>query len=251
MLTKVAISGVSGRMGTTLAGLIASRPENFELVGGFDEDHPPTADVLAHADVVVDFSAVPALQNLLEQHAAGLSGKALVVGTTGLTANIQSLLAEVARTSAVLVAANFSIGVNLLLKLVADAARVLPAAQFDVEIVEAHHRRKADAPSGTALALGRAVAAAREEALEKLRRDGRSGQTGERNTGEIGFHALRGGEVVGEHRVFFIGAHERVEFAHSAQDRTLFAEGALLAAQWMAGRPPGNYTMHDVLGLGA
>lgn len=251
MLTKIAISGVSGRMGTTLAGLIARKPENFELVGGFDEDHPPTADVLSRADVVVDFSAVPALQNLLEQHASSLSGKALVVGTTGLTPKVQSLLAETAQTCAVLVAANFSIGVNLLLKLVADAARVLPAAQFDVEIVEAHHRRKADAPSGTALALGRAIAEVREETLENLRRDGRSGQTGERSTGEIGFHALRAGEVVGEHRVFFIGAHERIEFAHAAQDRALFAEGALLAAQWMAGKAPGTYTMHDVLGLGA
>lgn len=150
---------------------------------------------------------------------------------------------------AVLQAANFSIGVNLLLRLAEEAARTLPAEGYDVEIVETHHRRKADAPSGTALALGRAVAAGREARLEELRRDGRSGVTGERAVGEIGMHALRGGDVVGEHQVLFIGARERIELTHAAGDRALFADGALLAARWIAGKQPGRYQMREVLGL--
>jgi 4-hydroxy-tetrahydrodipicolinate reductase len=250
MPTKIAISGVSGRMGKTLVALIAEHPE-FELVAGFDEDQQPTDAAVSRAEVIIDFSAVPALQALLEQHGDALRGRALVVGTTGLTEAVQRLLDQAAQHAAVLTAANFSVGVNLLLSLVEHAARVLPAEQFDVEIVEAHHRRKADAPSGTALALGQSITAGREQQLSEVRRDGRSGQTGARPAGEIGFHALRGGDIVGEHRVHFIGPHEHIEFAHSAQDRGLFAEGALLAARWIAGKPAGRYTMKDVLGLGA
>lgn len=236
-------------MGQTLTRLIADS-HDFELVGGIDRDSK-NVELLSRADVVIDFSAVPALASLLNQHGQRLAGRALVVGTTGLTPEVQRLLAEAARKSAVLVSANFSVGVNLMLNLVAAAARVLSADHFDVEIVEAHHRRKVDAPSGTALALGQAIADARGAALADLRRDGRSGQTGERPHGEIGFHALRGGDIVGEHRVAFVGARERIEIAHAAQDRALFAEGALVAARWMAGKPAGSYSMKDVLGLGA
>lgn len=232
-------------MGQTLTRLVAS-DTRFELVGGIDIDHPASAEVMARCDVVIDFSAVAGLERLL---AEDLTGKGLVIGTTGLTPEVMGTLGQTARTAAVLVAANFSVGVNLLLGLVEQAARVLGAEQYDVEIVEAHHNRKVDAPSGTALALGQAVAAARAVPLDRLRKDGRSGQVGARTKGEIGFHALRGGDIVGEHHVHFIGAHERIEISHSAHDRSLFAEGALRAAAWIAGKPAGNYTMKDVLGL--
>jgi 4-hydroxy-tetrahydrodipicolinate reductase len=126
---------------------------------------------------------------------------------------------------------------------------VLPAERFDVEIVETHHRHKADAPSGTALLLGGVVADGRGSPLSESRRDGRSGKTGERTRGEIGFHSLRGGEIVGEHRVLFLGERERFEIAHAAADRGVFAEGALQAARWLVGKPAGLYSMADVLGL--
>jgi 4-hydroxy-tetrahydrodipicolinate reductase len=148
----------------------------------------------------------------------------------------------------VLTAANFSVGVNVLLSLVATAAAAL-GPEYEVEIVEAHHRRKEDAPSGTALALGRAVAGARGVELDAVRRDGRSGRPGARPAGEIGFHALRGGSIVGEHQVWLIGEMDRLELVHRAADRALFAEGALRAAAWLAGRAPGRYSMRDVLGL--
>jgi 4-hydroxy-tetrahydrodipicolinate reductase len=137
--------------------------------------------------------------------------------------------------------------VNVLLSLVRDAARALEG--YDVEIVEAHHRRKEDAPSGTALALGEAVADGRGLTLDRVRRDGRSGRPGPRPDGEIGFHAVRGGQVVGDHEVLFLGEMERVELVHRASDRTLFAAGALRAARWLSGRPAGRYTMLDVLGI--
>ncbi len=262
MSKKIVISGATGRMGQTLVRMIADNAE-FELLGGIDRERASgdeaqrfgfkrieTADTAAEliraCDVVVDFSAVAGLQQLLAQD---LSGKALVIGTTGLTNQVHQRLEQASSQNAVLVAANFSIGVNLLLGLVDAAARVLSPEAYDVEIVEAHHKRKIDAPSGTALALGEVIAKARSAALDAVRKDGRGGQTGARPAGEIGFHALRGGDIVGEHRVHFIGARERIEIAHSAQDRGLFAEGALRAAAWIAGRPAGTYTMKDVLGL--
>jgi 4-hydroxy-tetrahydrodipicolinate reductase len=199
--------------------------------------------------VVIDFSAVAGLQNLLAKRMAELEGKALVVGTTGLTPEVQQQLTRASSNGAVLVSANFSVGVNLLFGLVDAAARVLSPERYDVEIVETHHRMKVDAPSGTALALGHAIADARGVALDSVRKDSRSGHTGKRPAGEIGFHALRGGDVIGEHRVHFIGSRERIEIAHSAQDRGLFAEGALVAAKWIAGKPPGSYSMKEVLGL--
>lgn len=214
-------------------------------------ESPDGADeLIREADVVLDVSAPPFLAGVLDAHGDALAGRALVVGTTGLDEALVQRLDALAERSAVLVAANFSIGVNLLLALVEEAARRLPAERYDVEIVEAHHRGKVDAPSGTALALGRAVATGRGKELEPLRRDGRSGHTGERATGEVAFHAIRGGGVAGDHRVYFLGARERLELAHSAADRSLFAEGALVAARWIAGRAAGRYTMRQVLGLG-
>jgi 4-hydroxy-tetrahydrodipicolinate reductase len=249
-------------MGRTVADLLAG-DSAFQLVGGLDRDEvagregpgglplaslADAAEVLAETDVVIDFSAPAFLSRLLDQYGDVLAGRALVVGTTGLDAAGEAALDRVAARSAVLRAANFSVGVNLLAALVEQAAAVL-GPEFDVEIVEAHHRRKEDAPSGTALALGEAVAAGRQVSLEDTRRDGRSGRPGKRPEGEIGFHALRGGDVIGEHTVHFIGDMERIELTHKAADRRLFAAGALRAAAWMAGREPGRYSMREVLGL--
>lgn len=265
MPTKVVISGATGRMGQTLVQLIGES-KTIELVGGIDKEPRQggeaerfgfhsieTADsagsIIREADVLLDFSAVAGLQHLLSERVTHLEGKGLIVGTTGLTPDVLRLLARASNKSAVIVSANFSVGVNLMLGIVEAAGRVLSADKYDVEIVEAHHRNKVDAPSGTALALGYAVANGREVPLEKLRRDGRSGQTGKRPSGEVGFHSLRGGDIVGEHRVHFVGARERIEIAHAAQDRALFAEGALVAAEWLNGRAAGSYSMKEVLGL--
>jgi len=257
--TRLIVSGSGGRMGRTLRSLAAADP-GWEVVGGLDRngvDHrdelpqlPPeaAADLLRGCDAVIDFSAPSFLTALLRSQGEALEGKALIVGTTGLGAEEEELIEEASGRGPVLVAANFSVGVNLLAALAEQAARVLDA-RFDVEIVETHHRRKEDAPSGTALALGEAVAAGRGIPLADARIDGRSGRPGARPTGEIGFHALRGGDVIGEHHVHFIGDLERIELTHRASDRTLFAAGALHAARWLVGRDPGRYTMRDVLGL--
>jgi 4-hydroxy-tetrahydrodipicolinate reductase len=258
---RVLLCGATGRMGRTLAALAADDPA-FEIVGGIGSEaeggaangfplrpSPEDAGDLARAaDAVIDFSAPELLHRLLETQGQALAGRALVVGTTGLGADEERLLEAQAKSSAVLTAANFSVGVNLLVALAERTARVLGEG-YDVEIVEAHHRRKADAPSGTALALGEAVVRGRGVALGGVRVDGRSGRPGARPAGEIGFHALRGGDVIGEHTVMYIGERERVELTHRAADRALFAEGALRAAGWLAGRPAGRYSMRDVLGL--
>lgn len=265
MTLDVVVSGASGRMGRALAELVREAGDlrlaggiaregrtaeqaaalGYERIAVADEARP----LIESAEAVVDFSAPEQLEALLAAQREALAGRALVVGTTGLGAGLDEKLDAAAERSPVLAAANFSIGVNLLLALVEQAAARLAADRYDVEIVEAHHRHKADAPSGTALALGRAVAGARGARLDEIRRDGRSGRTGERGAGEIAFHALRGGEVTGEHRVTFLAARERLELAHGAADRSLFAEGALEAVRWSAGRPPGRYDMRDVLGL--
>lgn len=261
MAVRIVVSGATGRMGEQL-GRLVREASDLDLTGGIapdanaqDTPYPgivpaEEADALLRGcDVLVDFSAPGHLRTILEAHGDALAGRAIVVGTTGLDDETQRALDAAAARSAVLVAANFSVGVNLLIELARQAARVLGADAFDVEIVEEHHRHKKDAPSGTALALGRAIAGGREVDLDAVRRDGRSGTGDERPRGEIGFHALRGGETVGRHEVSFIGASERVTLAHSADDRALFATGALTAARWIAGRPAGTYTMRDVLGL--
>ena len=258
---RVVLSGATGRMGTTLARLMAD-DGGMRLVGGIGRMLEPACDIgcpvvatpetagawIHEAEVVIDFSSPELLRRLLEMHGDALAGVALVVGTTGLGAEEQAMLSRQAERSPVLQAANFSVGVNLLLALAERAAAVL-GDDYDVEIVEAHHSRKVDAPSGTALALGESVAQGRGVSLDAVRVDGRSGHSGERPRGEIGFHSVRGGDIVGEHSVMFIGERERVELGHVAQDRALFAEGALRAAKWIAGKAPGAYTMRDVLGL--
>jgi 4-hydroxy-tetrahydrodipicolinate reductase len=263
---RVVVSGATGRMGQALARLAAEEGSGIEIIGGVarasyesqwagEIGYPvvEAADtcewLLREAEVVVDFSSPQLFRTVVGRHAALLRGKGLVVGTTGLEEEDHRLLGDAARHSPVLPAANFSPGVNLLVELVQRAARAL-GPDYDAEIVEAHHRRKVDAPSGTALHLGEAVARGHGSALGEVRRDGRSGQAGERPRGQIGFHAVRGGDVVGDHRVLFLGERERLELAHSAGDRSVFADGALRAALWVHGRAPGLYSMRDLLGLG-
>jgi 4-hydroxy-tetrahydrodipicolinate reductase len=180
--------------------------------------------------------------------AARKAGVAAVVGTTGLGPAAQSELDRLAERVPVLVAANFSLGVNLLLVLAETAARALGPG-FDFEVVELHHRHKRDAPSGTALALAEALATGRGQSADNLLCTARSGEVGERSADEIGVLAVRGGEIIGEHTAYLIGDNERIEISHRAASRDLFAAGALRAALWLAGRPPGRYTMRDVLGL--
>jgi 4-hydroxy-tetrahydrodipicolinate reductase len=258
-VTSIVICGIRGRMGQAVLRLARERAD-LRVAGGIDPaggDVDGVAvmpleaadEVLAGVDVVIDFSTAAATAGLLLRPA--LAGRAVVIGTTGLSADTERVLSDAARHAAVLTAANFSIGVNLLLGLTERVAAALEADNWDIEVVEAHHRRKTDAPSGTALALARAAAAGRGVDLDAVRRDGRSGDTGARPDGQIGLHAVRGGGVVGEHTVMFIGERERIELRHDALDRALFAEGALRAARWMAGRAPGRYSMQDVLGLGA
>lgn len=265
MPVKIVISGATGRMGQTLLKLTKDSSE-FEIVGGIDresldpgdalqfgfnriEDAENAGELIAAANVLIDFSTPEGLEHLLSLRGGELQDKALVVGTTGLNNDILRRLATISHVAPIIVSANFSVGVNLMLELAESAARVLSAEGYDIEIIETHHKHKADAPSGTALMLGRVIAQGRVTSLELQRKDGRSGQSAGRVTGEIGFHSVRGGEVIGEHRVQYLGAHERLEISHAASDRGLFGEGALLAAKWLVGKEPGSYSMKEVLGL--
>ena len=175
--------------------------------------------------------------------------QALVIGTTGLSEAQEKQIAQAAKSTPILYCANTSVGVNLLLKLVEQAARAL-GPEWDIEIVETHHNQKIDAPSGTALALGHAAAKGRDVALDDVMVSGRDGITGERQAGDIGFAVMRGGNVAGEHSVMFFGDDERIEITHIANQRAIFARGALTAARFIASvKAPGLYSMNDVLGL--
>jgi 4-hydroxy-tetrahydrodipicolinate reductase len=264
---RLVVVGAAGRMGRMLTQTI---PDTLgvRLVAALESDgsswigqdsgsafgHAPngvavTSDVataLAQADAVIDFSA-PAATVALAQ-AAATAKVAHVIGTTGLSAEDLDAIAAESKGTVVVRSGNMSLGVNLLAVLVEKAARALGPA-WDAEIVEMHHRLKVDAPSGTALLLGEAVARGRGIALADHSTRGRDGLTGPRNAGDIGFAALRGGTVVGEHTVIFAGAGERLEFSHRAEDRGIFARGAVAAALWTRGKPAGLYSMADVLGL--
>jgi 4-hydroxy-tetrahydrodipicolinate reductase len=196
----------------------------------------------AGADVLIDFTRPEgALEHL--RHA-----KAMVIGTTGFSAPQKQAIEEAARLLPIVMAANFAVGVNAAYKLAETAARIL-GDDYDVEIIEAHHRHKVDAPSGTALQLGEVVAKALHRSLADVARHGRQGETGERPARQIGFHAIRGGDIVGEHTVVFAGAGERVEVTVRSQSRMTYAAGALRAAKFLKGKPAGLYGMTDVLGL--
>ena len=242
---KVAILGAAGRMGHMLCDLV-DRSEELELVAKCDvrEDYPRTWP--AGTEAIIDFTfheAVPA--NIAK---AANEGVVYVLGTTGLTDEEQKAVDEASKKIPVVQSGNYSLGVNLLLGLVAKAAEVL-GVEYDCEVVETHHRHKKDSPSGTALMLAKAAAEGRGQNFGDVAIFGRQGMVGERPQGEIAVHAIRGGSVIGDHTVMFAGDVERVEITHKAQTREAFAAGALRAALWAAGKRPGIYTMRDVLGL--
>jgi 4-hydroxy-tetrahydrodipicolinate reductase len=199
------------------------------------------------SEVVIDFTAPAAVAQHLRL--AAETGTAYVVGTTGLDVEQEKALREAATRTAVVWAPNMSVGVNLLFSLVEQVSAILEGTAYDIEIVEMHHRHKVDAPSGTALGLGQAAARGRQVVLEDVWQKTRDGYTGPRETGDIGFATLRGGDVVGDHTVVFAGLGERIELTHKASSRQIFAQGAVRAARWLAGRAPGLYSMKDVLGL--
>ncbi|MDE2149029.1 MAG: 4-hydroxy-tetrahydrodipicolinate reductase [Gammaproteobacteria bacterium] len=266
---RLALLGATGRMGRALIESIAATPgltlaatvtvagdpllgvDAGKLAGAGKLGITVSDDLDAaveRCDVLVDFSRPQGTRAAAE--AAAAAGRPLLSGTTGLDAETEIALQRAARRVAVCQAANFSIGVNLCLGLVAQAAARL-GIEYDVEILDAHHRHKVDAPSGTALALGRAVADARGTVLEKVAVWQRHGHTGERPDAAIGFAVLRAGDIVGEHTVIFAAAGERMEIRHVATSRANFARGALRAAVWLAAQPPGFYGMREVLGLDA
>jgi len=255
---RLAISGASGRMGLALLALVRD-DERFELVRAVVSSTSIRLGKAVYgdvspirftdwsgdgaADVVVDFSGPEGLAGALDYCDA--SGAALVTGTTGLSPAIEERLAKSAERIAVLRAANFSLGVAVLTRLLREAAAALPG--WDLDILEAHHNRKEDAPSGTALALGHAAAEGRGATLDDLAVYAREGRTGPRKTGTIGFAVVRGGDIVGEHQALLMGQGERIELGHRASDRSIFARGALEAAAWIAGRAPGAWTIEDVI----
>ena len=263
---KIAVAGVSGRMGQMLAKTVAAT-EGAELAGVFERpgadwvgrdlgeclgvgrgitvtDDP--AEGIASADAVIDFTAPAATVEF-----AGLAAQARavhVIGTTGLAPEDIAAIDRAAHHAVIVRAGNMSLGVNLLVTLTRKVAAALDA-DFDIEVIEAHHRHKVDAPSGTALMLGEAAAEGRGVELSEVRDSGRDGMTGARKRGDIGFHAIRGGDIVGDHEVLFAADGEQIGLRHRATDRSVFARGALKAALWGQDRSPGHYDMLDVLGL--
>jgi 4-hydroxy-tetrahydrodipicolinate reductase len=258
--TAVVIAGGTGRMGQTLLDAVAAHPELTlaAVTLGPGESIPSPAPIdpslhtqqvdeaLKSADVLIDFTSPQAIA----AHAAACraTATAWVLGTTGLDAAQQQLVEASAREIPICQAANFSTGVTLMLQLVATAAAAMDL-DTDLEVIEAHHRHKVDAPSGTALAVGRAMAEARGASLDELATMSREGITGERPAGSIGFATVRGGDIVGDHTALFAADGERLEITHRASSRQAFARGACRAARWLADRSAGLYDMQDVLGL--
>jgi 4-hydroxy-tetrahydrodipicolinate reductase len=265
---RLVVVGAGGRMGRTLVRTIAETPgvvlggaieqPNSEFIGedsgalaGISRNGiplvPELKPLVETADGILDFTSPAA--TLRFAALAAEAGNVHVIGTTGLSVDDEAAIAGFARKTVIVKSGNMSLAVNLLAALVRRVARTLDA-DFDIEVLEMHHNHKIDAPSGTALLLGRAAAAGRAIELDRHRVAVRDGHTGARRRGDIGFATLRGGTVVGDHRVIFAGQGERLELAHQAEDRSIFARGALKAALWGRGKPPGIYSMADVLGLG-
>ena len=249
-MTRIGILGARGRMGRAIAA--AAEELGATISGGIDQDgvvhgdYASLVELAAASDVLVDFTRPDALDDHLK--AAASANCPIVIGTTGLTSENHDAIDGAAGGVAVLQAANTSLGVNLLAHLVREAAGRL-GPDWDIEIVEMHHRHKIDAPSGTALLLGEAAAAGRGVDLADMSDRGRDGITGERREGAIGFASLRGGSVAGDHLVVLASEGERIELGHRAESRAIFARGAVKAALWLAGKPAGRYRMTDVLGL--
>ena len=265
---KVGIVGCAGRMGQMLVREVLAT-SGCELCGGTESPghlalgqdiaariglspcghdiRDDTPSLFQISDVVIDFT----LATITETHTAlaAQHGTKLILGTTGHDEQQISSITAAAKKTTIVKAMNFSVGINILLKLTKDIARTVDE-EFDIEIVEMHHRHKIDSPSGTAIGLGEAAAAGRKTALPDVANWGRDRGTGKRSPGEIGFASLRGGEVVGEHKVIFAGNSERIELRHTAYSRELFAKGAVIAAKWANHKDTGLYDMIDVLGMG-
>jgi 4-hydroxy-tetrahydrodipicolinate reductase len=266
MATRIAVFGAGGKMGKALIRAV-SEVKDATLAAAIERSDFPllAADAAQLAglpasgvrfsdqrpgkgtsDVWIDFSIPVATMANLE--AAKAAGAAMVIGTTGLSTADKNTIAEAAKLIPIVFAPNFSVGVNVMLKLVADAAATLGPG-YDIEIVETHHRAKRDAPSGTALRLGEAAAEGAGRDFAASARYSRHGEIGPRSNTEIGMQTLRGGDVVGDHTVFFLGQGDRIEITHRASSRDTFAHGAVRAALWLSGKKPGLFDMRDVLGL--
>jgi 4-hydroxy-tetrahydrodipicolinate reductase len=243
-MTCIIIAGSRGRMGQALLACAARIPE-LKVVGAVDQGDDLAA-IIDKADVVIDFSFHSATLGIAELCAK--NKKAVVIGTTGHSTEEKARIVALKSQIPMVVATNFSTGVNTLFWLTRKAAEILGPG-FDLEVVEMHHRLKKDAPSGTATTLLEILADVRKLQLEEALRHGRKGIVGERTQTEIGIHAIRGGDVVGDHTVIFANNGERVELTHKASSRDTFANGALRAAQWLVRQKPGLYDMQDVLGL--
>jgi len=264
-MMKTIITGATGRMGTMLVRAIDADDNAVLATATERSDHPNigkdagllaavnaavlVTDTLSNddADVIIDFTAPEA--SLAHAAFAAQHGIAMVIGTTGFSPTQFSQLQETLKDTPVVMAANYSVGVNLALNLIEQAAHILQAEQYDAEIFEAHHRHKVDAPSGTALAMGQSLAKGREVALDDVAVYAREGITGARDQGSIGFSVMRAGNIVGEHHAMFISDEERIEIRHIATDRIVFAKGAVRAAHWLVAQSKGWYGMHDVLGI--
>ena len=266
-MIKVVVAGASGRMGGRLVSLI-KESSGLQLVGALErKGHPAigadagdvagcgrigvaVTDNLAgraeHADVLLDFTKPDV--SLAHMAIMAAYRKAIVIGTTGLSAKQLAELQKLAKQVPCVFSPNMSVGVNVILKVLAEMARTL-GEDYDIDIQEAHHRLKKDAPSGTALKIAQVLADATGKDLDKAAVYGRKGMVGERKKGEIGIHAIRAGDIVGDHTVLFGGPGEQIEVTHRAHSRDTFARGALRAARWVVTKPPGLYGMHDVLGL--
>ncbi|HWI41130.1 MAG TPA: 4-hydroxy-tetrahydrodipicolinate reductase [Verrucomicrobiae bacterium] len=266
-MIKIAVCGAAGRMGGRIIAAI-TEAEGAVLSGALERPgHPLTGmdagvaaglgalnvaisddlnEVVKGCDVLIDFTSPKvSLKNL---EVCALNGKSIVIGSTGFTEEEKGLAAELARDIPVVLAPNMSVGVNVCFKVLADVAKIL-GEDFDVEIVEAHHRMKKDAPSGTAVRMGEVVAEALGRNYREVANCHREGITGERTSREIGMQTVRGGDIIGEHTVYFIGMGERIEITHRAHTRDMFSRGSVRAAKWVVGKAPGIYDMQDVLGL--
>ncbi|MDO6459885.1 4-hydroxy-tetrahydrodipicolinate reductase [Granulosicoccaceae sp. 1_MG-2023] len=266
-MVSVSIIGAAGRMGRSLIQAAVDR-DDMHVAAALEHDQSPflgtdagllaggqplnvpiasdLAGVIAAADVAIDFTRPEPTMAMLDE--AVKQGKAAVIGTTGLSDEQKARITDAARSVPVVFAANFSVGVTVSLRLLEMAAKTLGDA-YDVEVIEAHHRHKVDAPSGTALKMGEVLADALGRDLKSCAVYGREGHTGERDAKTIGFETIRGGDIVGDHTVLFAGIGERIEITHKASSRMTFASGAVRAAAWVADKPAGLYDMTDVLGL--
>lgn len=266
-MIKIAVAGAAGRMGSRITVLSKEYPE-LKLTGAFEKKghnaigkdigtivgigetgiklSGSLEDIIDNADVIIDFTTPGSTKENLK--VASGKGKAMVIGTTGLSKDDMKEIETLTKKIPCVMASNMSTGVNLLLKVLRDVARVL-GDEYDIEIIEAHHRLKKDAPSGTALKMAQVIADAANRNLDEVAVYARKGMIGERTRKEIGIQTIRAGDIVGEHTVLFGGLGERIEITHKASSRDTFARGALRAALWISGKPAGLYDMQDVLGL--